>query len=107
MNAADESAVRLQIPRLNLVLTYGIPPDFRDGVRLFTPSGYSRFYRVTQLRTDGVPCRESAGAGQAKPQGSSSKRCCLCISMDQLICTSLSHTHYWYEVGILKVPFLD
>ena len=24
--------------------------------------------------------------------------------MDQIICTSLSHTHYWYEVGTLKVP---
>ena len=24
--------------------------------------------------------------------------------MDQLIYASLSHTHYWYEVGILKVP---
>ena len=24
--------------------------------------------------------------------------------MDQLICASLSHTHYWYEVGTLKVP---
>ena len=24
--------------------------------------------------------------------------------MDQLICTSLFHTHFWYEVGILKVP---
>ena len=24
--------------------------------------------------------------------------------MDQLLCASLSHTHYWYEVGILKVP---
>ena len=23
--------------------------------------------------------------------------------MDQLICASLSHTHYWYEVGILRV----
>ena len=23
---------------------------------------------------------------------------------DQLIFTSLSHTHYWYEVGMLKVP---
>ena len=22
--------------------------------------------------------------------------------MDQLICASLSHTHYWYEVGLLK-----
>ena len=25
--------------------------------------------------------------------------------MDQLIFASLSHTHYWYEVGMLKVPF--
>ena len=24
--------------------------------------------------------------------------------MDRLICASLSHTHYWYEVGMLKVP---
>ena len=24
--------------------------------------------------------------------------------MDQLICASLSHTHDWYEVGMLKVP---
>ena len=24
--------------------------------------------------------------------------------MDQLLCASLSHTHYWYEVGMLKVP---
>ena len=28
-----------------------------------TPSGQSRVYRVTQLRTDGVHCRESAGTG--------------------------------------------
>ena len=25
--------------------------------------------------------------------------------MDQLIFASLSHTHYWYEVGMLKVPY--
>ena len=24
--------------------------------------------------------------------------------MDQLIFASLSYTHYWYEVGMLKVP---
>ena len=28
-----------------------------------TPYGQSRVYRVTQLRTDGVHCRESAGTG--------------------------------------------
>ena len=49
-----------------MVLTYEIPPEFRGGVHLLnrhTPSGQSRVYRVTQLRTDGVHCRESAGAG--------------------------------------------
>ena len=57
------------ILRLNLVLTYGrIPPEFRGGVHLFilnrhTPSGQSQVYRVTQLRTDGVYCRESASTG--------------------------------------------
>ena len=29
----------------------------------YTPSGQSRVYRVTQLRTDGVHCRESASTG--------------------------------------------
>ena len=58
----------ISILRLNLVLTYGIPPEFRDGVHLFiynrrTPLGQSRVYRVTQLRTDGVHCRESADTG--------------------------------------------
>ena len=52
------------------MLTYGIPPEFRGGVHLFIkyrhmPSGQSRFYRVTQLRTDGLHCRESAGTGPA------------------------------------------
>ena len=58
----------ISILRLNLVLTHGIPPEFRGGVHLFiynhhTPSGQSRVYRVTQLCTDGVYCRESAGTG--------------------------------------------
>ena len=41
-----------------------------------TPSGQSRVYRVTQLRTDGVHCREFTGTGpvnlKAVPNG-----CCL------------------------------
>ena len=65
-----------------------------------TPSGKSRVYRVTQFRTDGVHCRESAGTGpvtlKVVPNG--------CCTMDQLICASLSHTHYRYEVGMFKVP---
>ena len=56
----------ISILRLNLAFTYGIPTEFRGGVHLFilnrhTPSGQSRVYRVTQLRTDGVHCLESAG----------------------------------------------
>ena len=40
----------------------------------------------------------------SKPQGSSERVLPWQITMDQLICASLSHTHYWYEVGMLKVP---
>ena len=34
----------------------------------------------------------------SKPQGSSEWVLPWQVTMDQLICTSLSHTHYWYEV---------
>ena len=40
----------------------------------------------------------------SKPQGSSERVLPWQVTMDQLICASLSHTHYWYEVGMLKVP---
>ena len=40
----------------------------------------------------------------SKLQGSSERVLPWQVTMDQLICTSLSHTHYWYEVGMLKVP---
>ena len=70
MSSAVPSRVSLLISilRLNLVLIYGIPPEFRGGVHLFVynrhaPPGQSRVYRFTQLRTDGVHCRESAGTG--------------------------------------------
>ena len=52
--------------RLNVVLTRGILPDFRYGVHIIygqPPSGQSRVNRVTQMRTDAVPCRKSAGTG--------------------------------------------
>ena len=42
----------------------------------------------------------------SKPQGSSEWVLPRQITMDQLIFASLSHTHYWYEVGMLKVPAL-
>ena len=40
----------------------------------------------------------------SQPQGSSERVLPLQVTMDQLICASLSHTHYWCEVGMLKVP---
>ena len=95
----------ISILRLNLVLTYGIPPEFRGGVHLWnrhTPSGRSRVYRVTQLRTDGVHCQESAGTGPVNlkvvPNG-----CCLGRwgHHGPINIRPLSHTHHWYEVGML------
>ena len=67
-----------------------------------TPSGQSRVYRVTQLRTDGVHCRESAGTGPVNlkvvPVTSAA---ILQVTMDQLTFASLSHIHYWYDLGML------
>ena len=40
----------------------------------------------------------------SKPQDSSERVLPWQVTMDQLICASFSHTHYWYEVGMLNVP---
>ena len=40
----------------------------------------------------------------SRPQGSSERVLPWQVTMDQLIFASLSHTHYWHEVGMLKVP---
>ena len=40
----------------------------------------------------------------SKPQGSFERVLPWQVTMDQLILASLSHTHYWYKVGMLKVP---
>ena len=39
----------------------------------------------------------------SSPQGSSERVLPWQVTMDQLIFASLSHAHYWYEVGMLKV----
>ena len=39
----------------------------------------------------------------SKPQGSSERELFWQVTIDQLICASLSPTHYIYEVGMLKV----
>ena len=41
----------------------------------------------------------------SKPQGSSERVLPWQITMVQLIWASLSHTHYWYEVGMFIVPY--
>ena len=40
----------------------------------------------------------------SKPQGSFERVLPWQVTMDQLICASLSHTHYRYDVGMLKLP---
>ena len=39
-----------------------------------------------------------------KPQDSSKRVLPWQVTIEQLICASLSHTHVWYEVDMLKVP---
>ena len=51
-----------------------------------TPSGQSRVYRVTQLRTDGVHCREPTGTGPVNLKVVP-KECCLSRSS----CLSFLH----------------
>ena len=78
-----------------VMLSHGIPPDFLGGVHLqhlncHTPSGQYRVYRVTQLRTNGVHCRESAGTGPVALKvvpvtGAAFSG----FTMDQFMCASL------------------
>ena len=67
------SACSTSILRLNLVLTYGVAYRWRS------------LPRVRRHRT-------------GKSQGSSKRVLPWQATMDQIICASLSHTHYWYEV---------
>ena len=43
----------------------------------------------------------------SEPQGSSERVLPWQVNMDLLIWASRYHTHYWYEVGMLKVPILN
>ena len=88
------------------MLTYGIPPEFRGGVHMKPPyaigSVPSLSGRAVAYRWRSLPRVRRHRA--SKPQGSSERVLPWQITMDQLIFASLSHTHYWYEVGMLKVP---
>ena len=88
------------------MLTYGIPPEFRGGVHMKPPyaigsvpslSGHAVAYRWRSL-----PRVRRHRA--SKLQGSSERVLPWQITMDQFIFASLFHIHYWYEVGMLKVP---
>ena len=66
----SRTSLLIFILRLKLVLTYGIPPEFRGGVHLFilnrhTPSGQSRVYRVSRI---GVPMAFTAESPPAQGQ---------------------------------------
>ena len=89
------------------MLTHGIPPAFHGGIYLFKPpyaigsvpslSGHAVAYRwrsLPRVRRHRV----------SKPHGSSKRVLPWQVTMDQLICASLSYTHYWYEMGTSKVP---
>ena len=99
----------ISILRLNLVLTYGIPPKFRGGVHLYIEtairhrvspeiSGHAIAYRWRSL-----PRVRRHRA--SKPQDSSKRMLPWQVAVDQLIFASLSHTHYWFEVGMLRVKY--
>ena len=93
------------ILRLNLVFTYGIPPELRGGVHLFilkppyaTGSVSSLTGHAITYRWRSLPRVRRHGA--SKPLGTSERVLPWKVPMDQFICSSLSHTHYWYEVGM-------
>ena len=54
---------------------------------------------------NGVHCQESASSGPVNLKVVPNESCLGQVTMNQLICTSLPHTHYWHEVGILEVPY--
>ena len=64
-----------------------------------TPSGQSRVYRVAQLRTDGVHCRESVGTVPAVLKVARVTRAAFASPWTKCYCAPLfSHTQDWYTV---------
>ena len=79
---------------LNLVLTHGIPPEFRGGVHILLPAPHT-IGSVPSLSDHAIAYRLRSlprvrWHRASSPQGSSSDWCCLCITTDQmLLCSSL------------------
>ena len=72
-----------------------LKPSYAIG-SVSSPSGHAIAYRWRSL-----PRVRRLRA--IKPQGSAQRVLPWQVTMDQLIRAPLSHTHYWYEVGMLKV----
>ena len=98
--------------RLNPVFTHGISPAFHGGcVHIYcqSPSGQSQDYRVTtQMRANGVHCRESTGKGPGPPVALKAVLvtgvACSGFPMDHFCMRFVfSHTHYWYVVDMSRV----
>ena len=89
------------------LLTRFLPSSTVASICLFKPSyaigsvpslsGHAIAYRWRSLRR---ARRHKA----SKSQGGSERVLPWQVTMDQLICASISHIHYWYGVGMLKVP---
>ena len=113
MGSAVPSRVSLLtlILRLNRELTYGIPPKFRGSVHLFMQTailhqvGPESMGSNIAYRWRSLPRVRRQRA--SKPQGSPKRVLPWQVTMDQRIRASLSHTHYRYEVGMMKVPALS
>ena len=69
-----------------------------------TPLGPSRVYRVTQLRTDGVHCREFVGTGPVVLKVLRETGAAFASPWTKCCCAPLfSQTHCWYKVSMFKL----
>ena len=105
----SRDSLLISILRLKLVLTSGIPPEFRGGVYLFIPTPYA-IGPVPSLAGHAIayrwrPLPRVRRHRASKPQSCSKRVLPWQVTIYQLMCTFLSYTHCcWYEVGMLKVP---
>ena len=117
--APSRASLLISILRLNhLVLTYGIPPEFRGGVLLFIQNRHNNNNNnnngsVPSSSGHAIACRWRSlprvrRLGASKPQGSSKQVLPWQVTIDQLICLSFpTPTIYWYEVSIGHVVRIE
>ena len=95
------------LSRLNLVLTYsGFLPSSAVVASIYETAIRHRVSPEFIGSRNCVPMAFTVPRDRrhraSKLQDSSERVLPWQLTMDQLICASLSHTHYWYEVGMLK-----